>query len=99
MKTRLCVSLTAATLFLFAGPAPAGADLVVVGQKIDNGLGDLPHYSKWTDPTGRHPAGHRVVGESLDDGLAELPHYSKWADPTGRDPLGRQAIRLAALKR
>ena len=30
-----------------AGPMPAA--------KIDNGLGDLPHYRDWIDPTGRAP--------------------------------------------
>ena len=25
----------------------------VVGQKIDSGLGDLPHYRLWADPTGK----------------------------------------------
>jgi hypothetical protein len=25
--------------------------------KVDNGLGDLPHYRDWIDPTGRSPMG------------------------------------------
>lgn len=25
--------------------------------KVDNGLGELPHYRDWTDPTGRSPMG------------------------------------------
>jgi hypothetical protein len=25
--------------------------------KIDNGLGELPHYRDWIDPTGRAPMG------------------------------------------
>jgi len=25
--------------------------------KIDNGLGELPHYRDWVDPTGRSPMG------------------------------------------
>ena len=29
--------------------------------KIDNGLGDLPHYRDWIDPTGRSPAGPVVT--------------------------------------
>jgi hypothetical protein len=61
----------------------------VAGEKLDSGLGDLPHYSKWEDRSGRRPMGNRVLGESLDDGLGELPHYSQWVDPTGRDPMGR----------
>ncbi|HET9821105.1 MAG TPA: hypothetical protein VFQ16_04705 [Burkholderiaceae bacterium] len=77
----------------------AGTDGQVPGQKLDSGLGVLPHYSKWTDRTGRDPMGVRVAGESLDDGLGELPHYSKWVDPTGRDPLGRERVALAASRR
>jgi hypothetical protein len=61
----------------------------IAGEKLDSGLGELPHYSKWDDRTGRQPMRHRVIGESLDDGLGDLPHYSQWVDPTGRDPLGR----------
>ncbi len=25
--------------------------------KVDNGLGELPHYRDWIDPTGRSPMG------------------------------------------
>lgn len=99
MKTRLYLTLTAAALFLAAGPARSGPDTSVPGQKVDNGLGDLPHYSKWVDRSGRNPVGNRVLGESLDSGLGDLPHYSKWVDPTGRDPLGRDATRVAVAKR
>lgn len=99
MKTRLCLTLSAAAVLLAAGPALSGPDTAVPGQKIDSGLGELPHYSKWADPSGRHPMGHRVLGESLDDGLGELPHYSKWVDPTGRDPLGRGATQVAVATR
>lgn len=103
MKTRHCLTLTAVALLLAAGPARSGADVSVPGQKVDSGLGELPHYSTWVDRSGRNPlgkpVGNRVLGESLDDGLGELPHYSKWVDPTGRDPLGRAATRVAVAKR
>ena len=33
----------------------ASAPLQVAGEKVDSGLGDLPHYSKWADPTGKNP--------------------------------------------
>lgn len=29
----------------------------VQGEKIDSGLGDLPHYRDWKDPTGKAPLG------------------------------------------
>ena len=33
----------------------APAPVQVAGEKVDSGLGDLPHYSKWADPTGKNP--------------------------------------------
>jgi hypothetical protein len=30
------------------------------GAKLDNGLGELPHYRDWVDPTGRAPTAHVV---------------------------------------
>ena len=92
----LCIaSLWSATL-----PLAEAADAVVAdvpGQKIDSGLGQLPHYRYWADRTGRLST--VVLGESLDDGLGELPHYSQWKDPTGRDPLGRAAGRVLTAVR
>ena len=84
-------------LLVLAGPATSAPNVAVPGQKIDSGLGDLPHYSTWVDRSGRNPTGTRVAGESLDDGLADLPHYSKWIDPTGRDPMGREVVRVTTL--
>ena len=33
----------------------AGHASVVPGAKLDSGLGELPHYRDWIDPTGRMP--------------------------------------------
>jgi hypothetical protein len=33
----------------------AGHASVVPAAKVDNGLGELPHYRDWVDPTGRMP--------------------------------------------
>jgi hypothetical protein len=98
MNTSLRLSLTAAAVLLAAGAAMSGPAAAVAGQKLDSGLGDLPHYSTWADKSGRMVVSNRVVGESLDDGLADLPHYSKWVDPTGRDPLGRMGTQVATAK-
>lgn len=95
MKMHLCALLAAAALGLSASPALSGPDTGVAGQKLDSGLGELPHYSQWVDPTGRYPLGHRVVGESLDDGLGQLPHYSRWVDKTGKYPMGRPGTVVA----
>lgn len=91
MKSGLFAALAAAALVCTTGLAHA--DAFVAGQKIDSGLGALPHYSKWADASGRiAPAQVKVAGESLDSGLGELPHYSKWADPSGRTATGRLAL-------
>lgn len=29
----------------------------VQGEKLDSGLGELPHYRDWKDPTGKAPLG------------------------------------------
>jgi hypothetical protein len=90
--TRVLAAFGALAVMVLATPA-ADAQTVratpLAGEKLDSGLGDLPHYSKWEDRSGRRPMGNRVLGESLDDGLGELPHYSQWVDPSGRDPMGR----------
>jgi hypothetical protein len=86
MKSKITIALGAAALLATAVLAQA-APVAVSGQKIDSGLGGLPHYSQWLDKSGRDPMGARVVGESLDNGLGELPHYSQWTDRTGRDPM------------
>ena len=86
MKSKITIALGTAALLATAVLAHA-APVAVSGQKIDSGLGGLPHYSQWLDKSGRDPMGTRVVGESLDNGLGELPHYSQWTDRTGRDPV------------
>jgi hypothetical protein len=72
LAASLCV-LAAAAVSADIGAGPVH----VTGEKLDSGLGDLPHYSRW--------------GEKLDSGLGDLPHYSKWADPTGKNPLQNRA--------
>jgi hypothetical protein len=100
MTPRLVLAISAAAAVLGLAVSPvAAAEKFVPGQKLDSGLGELPHYSKWTDASGRHPTGHRVVGESIDSGLGELPHYSKWVDTTGKDPLGKERTQLSQTRR
>ena len=88
------VLLVACMIFEGSSMLRAGTqrDQFVAGQKLDSGLGDIPHYSQWTDRTGRAPLAYPVVGESLDSGLGELPHYSQWTDRTGRDPLAYHVV-------
>jgi hypothetical protein len=82
----------AAALILASSPVLAGA-ADVAGQKLDSGLGSLPHYSQWTDKSGRVATPHRVAGESIDDGLGGLPHYRYWTDKSGREPVRVLAAR------
>jgi len=103
----MATALLASIVVLGVSPAvaadTAGASLQVAGQKIDSGLGDLPHYSQWADPTGRNPlrrasgasgAKVQVAGEKKDSGLGDLPHFSQWADATGR----QQATQVSLAK-
>lgn len=97
MKSKTLVSFTLAALCGFAPSLPtlaAGPSATVPGEKIDSGLGDLPHYSRWADRSGRVVA-VAVPGESLDSGLGELPPYRLWVDRTGKDPMGK-ATRVAS---
>jgi hypothetical protein len=36
---------------------------VTAGAKVDNGLGDLPHYRDWVDPSGRAPTEPMLTAE------------------------------------
>lgn len=33
----------------------AGQSAAIPAAKVDNGLGELPHYRDWVDPSGRMP--------------------------------------------
>jgi hypothetical protein len=90
MKKRL-LPLISIVALVAALPATATIAPTLAGQKLDSGLGELPHYSLWSDKSGRDPVAGRIAGESIDSGLGELPHYSKWLDKSGRDPMGRAA--------
>jgi hypothetical protein len=92
-RTLLCVAAMAAACFqgtaVGAQEAPKPA---TAGQKIDSGLGELPHYRFWTDPSGKDPMAPKVAGQKLDSGLGDLPHYRYWADPTGKQPLRTEQV-------
>lgn len=84
---------------LMVSPLSVASPVGVVGQKLDSGLGALPHYSQWADKSGRTVNATRVAGESLDNGLGNLPHYSQWLDKTGRDPMrAPEVARMAGTR-
>jgi len=90
------VPMIAAVALLSGLPVLAAEPSAVVGEKIDSGLGSLPHYSRWADRSGRVVIRVTAVpGESLDDGLGELPHYRQWADRSGKRPMGKP-VRVAS---
>lgn len=77
----------------------AGHTSVVPGAKVDSGLGNLPHYRNWVDPTGRTPMAPMLTASvvpagKVDSGLGDLPHYRDWVDPSGRMPT--QAVLTAS---
>ena len=58
--TTLIVSAACAATTLFAAAAFAAdksASVPVLGEKLDSGLGDLPHYRDWSDKTGKNVVG------------------------------------------
>ena len=64
MKARwipVLASALGAVMFVPAGASPgdsaAAPTVHVQGEKIDSGLGELPHYRDWKDPTGKAPLG------------------------------------------
>lgn len=62
VNTRKIQFVAVAALLLIAATSITSASTApLANQKIDDGLGDLPHYSRWIDPTGRDPLGREVV--------------------------------------
>lgn len=57
----------AASMFVLSSTAVAveatAAPVRVTGEKVDSGLGDLPHYSQWADPTGKTVGQASVVAD------------------------------------
>lgn len=96
MKLHLILIAAAAALCSLSAPAVAQRATAVAGEKIDSGLGSLPHYSRWADPRTGRAVALAVPGESLDSGLGELPLYRLWVDRSGQDPMG--TVATAALR-
>jgi hypothetical protein len=74
INNSVAVSLAASMFVLAAAAVSAdvGAGPVrVPGEKLDSGLGDLPHYSKWADPTGKNPLQAPAAKESSSERQAE----------------------------
>lgn len=66
ISTRL--KLIVAVGLVLSGCASFDTDRIASGPmpvaKIDSGLGDLPPYREWLDPTGRAPMGPLVTADS-----------------------------------
>ena len=69
--TALSVAAALAVSFVSLGPVAVAAERgaapahKVSGEKVDSGLGDLPHYSQWAKPA------NKVSGEKVDSGLGD----------------------------
>jgi hypothetical protein len=50
--------LPLASAALSGTSAPTAVD--VAGEKLDSGLGELPHYREWKDKTGKDPMGRAM---------------------------------------
>jgi hypothetical protein len=65
MKFLMIVALAAALpLQATTASATDAVSSKVTGQKIDSGLGELPHYRLWADPSGKNPTAAPVAAES-----------------------------------
>ena len=57
----VAVALASSALLPLGAAALAGKAApmapTVVGEKLDSGLGELPHYREWKDKTGKDPMG------------------------------------------
>ncbi len=74
--SKLCLALVAGLTLGLATSALAEDVVPTPAAKIDNGLGNLPHYSEWRDLWL-----YATPAESIDSGLGTLPHYSEWHAP------------------
>ena len=98
---KLQISMLATVFALIFAPLACGEERPVAdrphrvaGEKLDSGLGSLPHYRHWAkrDATGGAVAlGQRIPGEKLDSGLGSLPHYRHWA----KHPATKRLVVLA----
>lgn len=91
MKSLMIATLAAVLplhIALAGASVPASSEPSVTGQKIDSGLGELPHYRFWSDRSGKQV----LVGQSLDSGLGELPHYRYWAERSGKSVVVGQKL-------
>ena len=65
LSIKLSTLASTGTMLLAVSAAFAADNLPLMaptpGAKIDSGLGDLPHYRYWADPTGKAPVAPTVV--------------------------------------
>ena len=66
----LAVSFVSLSTVAVAAERAAAPAARVSGEKVDSGLGELPHYSKWADSSGKNPMQAQA---KLDDKPAQRP--------------------------
>ena len=96
MKFLMIVALAAAlplqaTTALATDAASASATLS--GQKIDSGLGELPHYRLWADSSGKNPMALQKAAKAVNEVKAEKAPLNADAKAAAPAP-----TRVAGLK-
>jgi hypothetical protein len=66
------VALAAASTFAAVPAVRAAEDVPEPAAKVDNGLGELPHYTQWSETWL-----YATPADSIDNGLGEMPDVSR----------------------
>jgi uncharacterized protein YijF (DUF1287 family) len=93
MKFLMIVALAAALpLQATTASATDAKSAAVAGQKIDSGLGELPHYRLWADPSGKNPVTRPVAADAQRSAEPKAQHNA------GAKALAPQSTEVATLK-
>ena len=72
LTKRVAVAVAAAVTLIVAPAGFAADEIPEPAAKVDNGLGELPHYSEWNEPWL-----YATPADSEDNGLGEMPDVSR----------------------
>ena len=74
MKKIAVLCLMALATASWAAPSVSAR---VAGEKVDNGLGDLPHYRHWVDKSGKNPMGDKAMNAAKKSTPANVAKSSR----------------------
>jgi hypothetical protein len=72
LAKRVAVATVAAVTLMIASVGIAADEIPVPAAKVDNGLGELAHWSEWKEPWL-----YATPADSEDNGLGEMPDVSR----------------------